>query len=99
MFLLVGTLSINCSHVAQSGTARHRCSRRTTRSPCALALVELVAGRHGQPGDRNALVEELVVLLVGGLAADGARRSLLVEDLARFLRKLLAHVLGLGQQL
>src|SRR5882672_11699906 len=63
------------------------------------ALVELVARRDGKAGDGDAFVEELVVLLVGRLAADGTRRGLVVEDLAGFLREVLADVLGLGEEL
>src|SRR5262249_44748788 len=83
----------------QSYLSGHRCRMATTRARATLDLVELVARRDRQASDRNALVQQLLMLVAGGLAADGARRGLLVEDLARFLPELLAYVLRLGEQL
>src|SRR5438270_630275 len=62
-------------------------------------LIKAPRGRNWKPGDGNALVDELVVFFVGGLAADRTRGGLLVEDLARFGGKLFADVFALGEEL
>src|SRR2546423_5447199 len=55
--------------------------------------------RQRQPGDRDALVDQLVVLLLAGKPADRACRSFFVVDGARFGRKLPADVFAFREQL
>ena len=54
----------------------HRGQAALSRRGLGKRLVQLVGGRDRQPGDRDALVHQLLVLFVGRLAADGSRRRL-----------------------
>src|SRR5436190_20155210 len=55
--------------VREDGQARRGWAARTDL-PQDLELVQAVFRRHGKPRHRNAFVDEIVVLLLGGLATD-----------------------------
>src|SRR5258706_964323 len=70
-----------------------------SRYAAARRLVQVFGLGTRKPGDGDALVDQLVVLGLGRLAANGAHCGLLVVDLARLGGKLLADVLALGEEL
>src|SRR5258706_16392294 len=90
-------------------TPRRRGWRRSAREEdpaesssqyaAARRLVQVFGLGNRKPRDGDALVDQLVVLGLGSLAANSAGRGLLVEDLARLGGKFLANVLALREEL